>query len=118
MQIACAVEALDDSPKDTLTGKGAAATSLGPTAGNNVTDAVALKDVSGCFIFFKARFCIERISGSDCATTAGLDLLKDGEELGAAVGTNAKILRNTRGLKRDALGAASRGLQHHSTTQK
>jgi hypothetical protein len=105
MQMVCGLEALDDSPKEILTDKGAAATSLGPTAGNKVTDAVALKEVSGSLIFFRARFCIERVSTRDCVMISGFDLLEDSEKLGATVGTNAKILRNAGGLKSDALGA-------------
>jgi hypothetical protein len=36
-----------------------------------------------------------------------IDLLQNGEKFGPAIGTEAKILRNTRRLQRDALGAAS-----------
>ena len=57
MQICCAFDDLEDSPKAILRVRGGAGASLGPTAGNTVMAEALLKVGSGCFIFLRARFC-------------------------------------------------------------
>ena len=110
MQIVCALDDLDGSPKAILRGRARAGASSDPNAGNSVIRGPTLNESSGSLIFFDVMLCTWTIRKRQHGCLRA-HLLQDCKELRAAVGADAEILGQAGRLQGEALGAAARRLK-------